>query len=187
MSDLSSLSGDGINFSFFNLLWSKSSNASGKEDGNKQDGAKQRTNNKKSPILRVPDTVRKWIGHLNSFVCFSLAIHMGLFSTIFYHHIKGDIPLWSTSSVVFYEQEWRTQQGQDYHSPQTKYQPHLGKHWRSIPRQGCQWYSTWRGWRWWRSGLLYQLTKWWRRRRSSWAACKFGCSQCNCRRWWYIL
>ena len=77
--DLSSLSGDGINFSFFNLLWSKSC----KEDGNKQEGVKQPTDNKKSPILRVPDTVRIWIGSFIALFCITLAIfiHTGLFST----------------------------------------------------------------------------------------------------------
>lgn len=64
MTDPNALHGDGINFPFFNLLWSKNSND---EDGDRQvkpsdNGRENKRHTSKSgarptPIMRVPDTV----------------------------------------------------------------------------------------------------------------------------------
>jgi len=65
MADLNTLHGDGINFQFFDLLWSKNSND--KDDvrkarpfDNSRKNKRQifkRVSAKPNPILRVPDTV----------------------------------------------------------------------------------------------------------------------------------
>ncbi|KAL7542362.1 hypothetical protein ACHAXR_012097 [Thalassiosira sp. AJA248-18] len=56
MTDPNALHGDGINFPFFNLLWSKNSNDDEKPPRS-ADKRKQPDGVRQSPILRVPDTV----------------------------------------------------------------------------------------------------------------------------------
>lgn len=58
MSQASSLHGDGINFSFFQLLWRKANGETTGSKGSRDQASDIRPNTAQSrPILRVPDTV----------------------------------------------------------------------------------------------------------------------------------